>query len=129
MQLRRNTFFKLHNFQCRFAEISKYFYKVFSALWLNNIQLVEMRKKRKKIWPFVFSGIISKNDPVLDYLSHYNPWFVLCNTDNVFQYLTLNPLTWKIRWVPNNASRWQMRFKSAFKALSSKVETFSTTVL
>ena len=32
--------------------------------------------------------------------------------------LTLSPLTWKIRWVPNNASRWQMGFKSAFKGLT-----------
>ena len=31
--------------------------------------------------------------------------------------LTLNPLTWKIRWAPNNASRRQMGFKSAFKVL------------
>ena len=30
--------------------------------------------------------------------------------------LTLNPLTWKIWW-PNNASRWQMGFNSAFKGL------------
>jgi len=32
----------------------------------------------------------------------------LCFTpENV---LTLNPLTWKIWWAPNNASRWQMGF-------------------
>ena len=31
--------------------------------------------------------------------------------------LTLNPLTWKIRWAPNNASRWQMGFNSALKGL------------
>ena len=36
----------------------------------------------------------------------------------VEQWLTLiNPLTWKIWWAPNNASRWQMGFKSAFKGL------------
>jgi len=34
-----------------------------------------------------------------------------------FSYLTLNPLTWKIWWAPNNASRWQMGFNSAFKGL------------
>jgi hypothetical protein len=28
--------------------------------------------------------------------------------------LTLNLLTWKMRWVPNNASKWQMGFNSAF---------------
>ena len=32
--------------------------------------------------------------------------------------LNLNPLTWKIRWAPNNASRWQMGFNSAFKGLN-----------
>jgi hypothetical protein len=31
--------------------------------------------------------------------------------------LTLNPLTWKIWWAPNNASKWQMEFNSAFKGL------------
>jgi len=33
---------------------------------------------------------------------------------NSFSHLTLNPLTWKIWWAPNNASRWQMGFNSAF---------------
>jgi hypothetical protein len=31
--------------------------------------------------------------------------------------LTLTLLTWKIRWAPNNASKWQMGFNSAFKGL------------
>ena len=31
--------------------------------------------------------------------------------------LTLILLTWKIRRAPNNASRWQMGFNSAFKGL------------
>ena len=29
--------------------------------------------------------------------------------------LTLIPLTWRIWWAPNNASRWQMGFNWAFK--------------
>jgi hypothetical protein len=29
--------------------------------------------------------------------------------------LTVNLLTWRIWWAPNNASRWQMGFNSAFK--------------
>ena len=33
--------------------------------------------------------------------------------------LTLNPLTWKIWWAPNNASKWQIGFNSAFKGLIS----------
>ena len=35
--------------------------------------------------------------------------------------LTLNPLTWKIRWAPNNASRWQMGLNSAFRGLTKYV--------
>jgi hypothetical protein len=31
--------------------------------------------------------------------------------------LTLIPLTWRIWWASNNASRWQMGFNSAFKGL------------
>jgi len=31
--------------------------------------------------------------------------------------LTLKPLTLKVWWAPNNASRWQMGFNSAFKVL------------
>jgi len=34
-----------------------------------------------------------------------------------FQILTLNPLTWRIWWAPNNASRWQIGFNSAFVGL------------
>ena len=34
--------------------------------------------------------------------------------------LTLNPLTWRIRWAPNNARKWQMGFNSAFKGLIQK---------
>jgi len=37
--------------------------------------------------------------------------------------LTLNLLTWRIWWAPNNASRWQMRFNSAFKPSSWPVIT------
>ena len=35
--------------------------------------------------------------------------------------LTLNPLMWKIWWAPNNASRGQMGFNSAFKGLTLTV--------
>jgi len=31
--------------------------------------------------------------------------------------LTLTLLTWRIWWAPNNASKWQMGFNSAFKGL------------
>jgi len=35
-------------------------------------------------------------------------------------HLTLNPLTWKIWCALTNASRWQMRFNSAFKGLMNR---------
>ena len=39
--------------------------------------------------------------------------------------LTLILLTWKIWWAPNNASKWQMGFNSAFKGLMSRVHLAS----
>ena len=38
--------------------------------------------------------------------------------------LTLTLLTWRIRWAPNNASRWQMGFNSVFKGLNYKYFPF-----
>ena len=35
--------------------------------------------------------------------------------------LTLSLLTWRIWWAPNNASRWQMGFNSAFNPLKAKL--------
>jgi len=35
--------------------------------------------------------------------------------------LTLTLLTWRIWWAPNNASRWQMGFNSAFKGLTGNL--------
>jgi len=48
-----------------------------------------------------------------------------CNVDFVIRlgsndslvYLTLILLTWRIWWAPNNVSKWQMGFNSAFKVL------------
>jgi hypothetical protein len=39
----------------------------------------------------------------------------------------INPylLTWRIWWAPNNASRWQMGFDSAFKGLISATNAFN----
>jgi len=36
--------------------------------------------------------------------------------------LTLTPLTWRIWWAPNNASKWQMGFNLAFKGLTTAEE-------
>jgi hypothetical protein len=47
-------------------------------------------------------------------LNHNSP--ITINTLNAE--LTLTPLTWRIWWAPNNASRWEMGFNSAFKGLN-----------
>jgi len=44
--------------------------------------------------------------------------YALSWKDNISRFLTLNPLTWKIWWAPNNASKWQVGFNSAFKGLN-----------
>ena len=45
------------------------------------------------------------------------------HTHETWIFLTLNPLTWKIWWAPNNASRWQMGFNSACKGLNTTTRT------
>jgi len=46
-------------------------------------------------------------------------WAVLSGT----QFLTLILPSWRIWWAPNNASKWQMGFNSAFKGLMCKICT------
>jgi len=40
--------------------------------------------------------------------------------------LTLILLTWRIWWAPNNGSRWQMGFNSAFRGLITKSRLVKT---
>ena len=40
-----------------------------------------------------------------------------CHKQNLPVFLTLYMLTWRMWWAPNNASKGQMRFNSAFKGL------------
>jgi len=42
--------------------------------------------------------------------------------------LTVNPLTWRIWWALNNASRWQMGFNSALKKLKLVVRIVTTMI-
>ena len=58
-------------------------------------------ESKKKCWTGISPTIITKR---------YSPTSVL----------TLNPLTWKIWWAPNNASRWEVGFNSACKGLMYK---------
>ena len=39
----------------------------------------------------------------------------------VINHLTFILLTWRIRWAPNNASRWKMGFNSAFNVLNTEL--------
>jgi hypothetical protein len=49
---------------------------------------------------------------------HYRNVKIIQFTNMKFKVLTLILVTWKVRWVPNNASRWQMGFNSGFKGLN-----------
>jgi len=44
-------------------------------------------------------------------------WTKQCKKYTLIKSLTLILLTWRIWWAPNNASKWQMGFNSAFKGL------------
>jgi hypothetical protein len=48
-------------------------------------------------------------------------------TRNIWTWLTLILLTWRKWWAPNNASRWQMEFNSAFKGLIRSTHTHTHT--
>jgi len=47
------------------------------------------------------------------------------NTYKLSHSLTLIMLTWRIRWAPNNASKWQIGFNSSFKGLIYIFGTFA----
>jgi len=49
--------------------------------------------------------------------SLYSQEMIRGRADKFCLHLTLILLTWRIWWVPNNASRWQTGFNSAFKGL------------
>ena len=51
------------------------------------------------------------------FLSSFSLFFLLPFLPSSFISLILILITWRIWWAPNNASRWQMGFKSAFKGL------------
>jgi len=53
--------------------------------------------------------------------SLFNPSFSIAIHE--YAYLTPILLTWRKWWTPNNASKWQMGFNSAFKGLTSAADT------
>jgi len=59
---------------------------------------------RKKLYTLKFLNIIQLLNSVILVIKYY---------------LTLNLLMWRIWWAPNNASKWQVGFNSAFKELAT----------
>ena len=47
----------------------------------------------------------------------------------VYTKLALNLLMWRIWWAPNNASKWQMGFNSAFKGLKVQISNVQKVVI
>jgi hypothetical protein len=77
--------------------------------------LKKFNKQKMCVFIFIFST------PLFRKLSHSrknwarydnNEYWSSCKVP-----LTLILLTWRIRWAPNNASKWQMGFNSVFKGL------------
>jgi len=58
---------------------------------------------------------LTDSDWFQEWKSYYSMFF-LTTSDRV----TFILLTWRIWWAPNNASKWQMGFNSAFKGLTNE---------
>jgi hypothetical protein len=75
-----------------------------------------------QVWD-VIHGLIFSEKHYTNRDRNHNPYvvtaFCLCTRSGSI----VNPLyllTWRIWWAPNNASKWQMGFNSAFKGLSQE---------
>jgi len=77
-----------------------------------------------------FGHSVSSKTPLRRYKDNINRSERNTEECVVWSGLTLNLLRWKMWWVPNNASRWQMRFNSAFKGLNlgQERDKYQTTV-
>jgi len=86
---------------------------IFFSHYLINDTVIEKRILKilffLQLWPWTF--LILKNS------ERYRKRTHVSIESARFQILTLNPLTWRIWWAPNNASRWQIGFNSAFVGL------------
>ena len=72
---------------------------------------ISMKKLLSTIIKFtVLSAVVTEKE-----VPSFN--LMLCILYIIFPSWTLNLLTWRIWWAPNNASKWQMGFNSAFKGL------------
>ena len=66
---------------------------------------------------FCFLSQPSYPSSVLTFLRFMFTHIFICKIAVCFLQLTFNPLTWKIRWAPNNADKSQMGYNSAFKGV------------
>jgi len=89
---------------------------------LNNFTIICKKKdtSQKMPSPFSVSNFHIWLLILVSILSTVNSfsWSLLCRYLGKTCILTLILLTWRIWWDPNNASRWQMGFNSAFKGLN-----------
>jgi hypothetical protein len=76
----------------------------FVAQYLNLCAIISGPQYHQVIWIFHSAN----------YFSSYS---------EAYRTLTRNPLTWKIWWPRNNASRWQMGFNSALKGFKNYLGT------
>jgi hypothetical protein len=71
------------------------------------------------VTPLIFLTCVDKYLCSPRGVEHYEVFNMKCNLLRVRNtYLNLILLTWKIWRAPNNASKWQMGFNSAFKGLN-----------
>ena len=94
--------------------------------WRREVTLVSFPPQKfvRPLWCFILileSQWISRSIELQSHISVPN-FAVTCWCVRKFNplnaELTLNLLTWRIWWAPNNASSWQMGFNSAFKVLN-----------
>jgi hypothetical protein len=70
---------------------------------------------RPRYPPVRLHGPLNQKTVILNLNTLHFPWWIQMNIPCD---LTLILLTWRIWWAPNNVSRWQMGFNSAFKGLT-----------
>jgi hypothetical protein len=93
---------------------------------LTNIIKKELEPKYR-ILPVLGVGLVTSQGkaPIFYILTHMalDVLGALCMVTSTWVLLTLILLTWRIWWVPNNVSKWQMGFNLAFKGLNHGILT------
>jgi len=94
----------------------------FMCIYLEVNKNANLQKLDQSFLTYKFTHFTAVNSPMLKSIVNFL-LYIICNKMYYnFQQrqrnLTLNLLTWKIWWAPNNTSRWQVGFNSAFKGLN-----------